>query len=240
MSHDLNALVGAYVLDALSDDERTVFEDHLRTCVDCTAEVLGLQETAAELTHLTAAEPPAFLRENVLAGIDQIRPLPPLADNVVVLRRSLMSRVWPALAAAAAVVALLVGGWGISEHRAAEHATAKSDAFTSLVAAPDAKTYTAHMKDGSTATVVVSRKLNEFALVADRMPGVAHGKTYQLWTMDAEGKATSAGLFTPSTGRTVVTSDVDLTKAATIGVSVEKAGGADTPTLSAVVTTVGI
>jgi anti-sigma-K factor RskA len=240
MSHDLNSLVGAYVLDALTTDEQEAFETHLRTCSDCSAEVRDLQAAATELSHLTITEAPSFIRDNVLAGIDQVRPLPPFIDNVVAIRRSAASRLYPLLAAAAAVLLVVVGGWGYQEHRDAQRARVQASSFTSLLAAPDAKSVIAHMSGGGTATVVVSRSRNEVALVADAMPKLAAGKTYQLWTMDDQGKAVSLGIFEAAQGRTIVTAKSDLSEAATVGVSVEKAGGATAPTLTAVVTTVGI
>ena len=46
MTPDLHTLVGPYVVDALPDDERAQFEEHLRRCAECQAEVAGLQATA--------------------------------------------------------------------------------------------------------------------------------------------------------------------------------------------------
>ena len=74
---DIHKLSGAYALDALDDLERARFEQHLATCEDCRAEVAELRETAALLAETTATAPPASLRESVLAGISQVRPLPP-------------------------------------------------------------------------------------------------------------------------------------------------------------------
>ena len=39
MTESLHALSGAYVVDALDDDERELFEKHLPGCRDCQAEV---------------------------------------------------------------------------------------------------------------------------------------------------------------------------------------------------------
>ena len=74
---DAHTAVGAYVADALDDDERAVFELHLRGCESCRQEVAELTETAAELTFLTEAPPPAALRSSILAQIATVRPLPP-------------------------------------------------------------------------------------------------------------------------------------------------------------------
>ncbi len=76
---DVHALSGAYAVDALDDIERAAFERHLAECADCRAEVASLRETAALLAETTAVEPPAALRDRVLADIATVRPLPPEA-----------------------------------------------------------------------------------------------------------------------------------------------------------------
>ncbi|HEY5785911.1 MAG TPA: anti-sigma factor [Microlunatus sp.] len=76
-AHDPHGAVGAYVADALDDDERTVFEQHLEGCESCRREVAEFTETAAELTWLSEATPPPSLRTSVLWQIATVRPLPP-------------------------------------------------------------------------------------------------------------------------------------------------------------------
>ena len=44
---DIHALSGAYAVDALDDDERELFEQHLAVCPECRAEVRSFGETAA-------------------------------------------------------------------------------------------------------------------------------------------------------------------------------------------------
>jgi len=81
MSPDLHHLSGAYAVDALDDDERTSFEQHLAVCADCRAEVAELSAAAHSLGSLTEATPSPALRASVLAGITRARPLPPLAPG---------------------------------------------------------------------------------------------------------------------------------------------------------------
>ena len=40
---------GGYVLNALTDDERTAYEAHLATCPECRAEVSDLRREAGKL-----------------------------------------------------------------------------------------------------------------------------------------------------------------------------------------------
>ena len=74
---DPHGAVGAYVADALDDDERTVFEEHLKGCENCRREVAEFTETAAELTWLSEATPPPSLRTSVLWQNATVRPRPP-------------------------------------------------------------------------------------------------------------------------------------------------------------------
>ena len=77
----MHALSGAYVVDALDDHERAIFEAHLPGCRDCQAEVASLREAAAVLAADAELTPPDSLRASVLAGIRNIRPLPPEAGD---------------------------------------------------------------------------------------------------------------------------------------------------------------
>ncbi|HEX8094697.1 RskA family anti-sigma factor, partial [Jatrophihabitans sp.] len=146
MTDELNVLAGAYALDALDDDEREVFEEHLRTCAECAQEVRGLRETAAELSHLNEVIPPPQLRAAVLGAVAQSRPLPPLAEgtrgsnvqesNVRPLRRTRGQVLWQGVAAACALIAIAVSAWGYSQHREAQRA-ARASVVQSLLSAPD-------------------------------------------------------------------------------------------------------
>ena len=74
---DPHGAVGAYAADALDDDERAIFEQHLAGCESCRQEVAEFTETTAELSWLAATPPPPSLRASVLAEIATVRPLPP-------------------------------------------------------------------------------------------------------------------------------------------------------------------
>ena len=128
MTHEPHHLTGAYAAGALDDAERAEVEAHLLECADCAREVADLQETLAELSLLTEAAPPAALRVAVLESIATVRPLPPVtasnADASPAATRAAevaeptatvtplapRRRVLTWLAAAAAVLAIAVGG----------------------------------------------------------------------------------------------------------------------------------
>jgi anti-sigma-K factor RskA len=83
--HDDPALMtGSHALDALSDDERALLEDALRTSPELQAENDSLRETALQLAYAVAPiEPPASLKASLLAQIATTPQAAPLADSTV-------------------------------------------------------------------------------------------------------------------------------------------------------------
>ena len=77
MTDDIHALSGAYALDAVDEQERHEFEQHLAVCADCQAEIAGFRATTEQLSVLIGAQPPERLREQILRDISLVRPLPP-------------------------------------------------------------------------------------------------------------------------------------------------------------------
>jgi anti-sigma-K factor RskA len=115
---DLHTLTGAYAVDALPEDERTLFEAHLAVCDACGQEVQELQATAARLGAISVARPPAELRNRILAEIDgtrQERP-EPVADatlDELAARRVVPRWVATGLTVAAALLVVAVGGLAV-------------------------------------------------------------------------------------------------------------------------------
>jgi anti-sigma-K factor RskA len=113
---DLHTLTGAYAVDALPEDERDRFEDHLAVCDACEQEVRELQATAARLGSISVAAPPPSLRGRVLAEIDgvrQERPAPVVVPDELAARRTAPRWVAATLGAAAAMLLLAVGGLAV-------------------------------------------------------------------------------------------------------------------------------
>ncbi|MGP3960476.1 anti-sigma factor domain-containing protein [Nonomuraea sp. 3N208] len=73
MNDELHTLSGAYAVHALPYAEWVLFEEHLRACQGCGAEVRRLRETAARLSEMVAEPPPAMLRSRLLAAAHQSR-----------------------------------------------------------------------------------------------------------------------------------------------------------------------
>ena len=249
MSPDLHHLSGAYAVDALDSDERSAFEQHLSKCPACQSEVAELSHTAHALGGLTESAPPASLRASVLAGISQVRPLPPLVDDAEADDEPVLAtvgvpgeaaaategaRVIPLFrrtstwfAAAAAAVLLAVGGVAWSPWTSDQPTLT---AVQEVEQAPDAALVT-NQKGQVTATLAYSRSLDRSAITVTGMPPAPDGKTYQLWYVGSDEIARSAGFITPAgDGRAEAALDGHLTGAAAVGVTVEPAGGSSSPT----------
>src|SRR4051794_16321344 len=109
---DLHELVAAYALNALEDDDRAAFEQHLAHCAQCTAELAELRDTAAALAYLPeTVAPPEALRSRILETARAERP------NVVPLHRA-GRRTWGlgAVAAVAVAAAAALAVWNVSLH----------------------------------------------------------------------------------------------------------------------------
>jgi anti-sigma factor RsiW len=242
---DLHALTGAYVLDALDDDERALFDRHLESCDACAREVAELREPAARLSATTNVPPPPGLRERVLAEAartpqERATHADELAGRRARPRPAATPWAYRLTAAAAAVLLVAVAGLAylvvdlndrLAETEAtAEQARATAETVSEVLAAPDATLVTSETPDGAAARVVVSPSRGEAVLVAEGLEPAPAERVYQLWLIDEDG-ATSAGLFdTDVDGRATEVLAGDLAGAAAIGITLEPAGGSPQPT----------
>lgn len=220
---NVHSLTGAYVLDALGPEETAAFESHLRSCRDCRDEVTELRATAARLGSAVAAPPPESLRASVLAAVARTpqteRPAP--AEHLGVARpRS--TRRWPAVAAAAAVLAAVaVGGTAVQRERDARAEAALLSAALHVVAAPDAVSLD---MDLGAAHVVASQEMGAAVLMASDVPMPPDG-VYQLWMMHADGSPAPGPTFMPHDGEVMAVVEGDLTDVAELAVTLEPDDG---------------
>ncbi|RNL79940.1 anti-sigma factor [Nocardioides marmorisolisilvae] len=227
-AHEIHALSGAYAVDALDDLERARFEDHLAACAECRAEVASLQDAAASFSSMTTAAPSADLRAKILADIKTVRPLPP----VVARLDSRRPRRWANLVAAAAVLTVLGGGVTVWQQN---HSTSQApiSAVDQIRTAADVTAVTQDLGKGAKATLYRSASLGKAALVTSHLPAAPNGKTYQLWLQNRAGHMVNAGLLDGSGNRAVVLQG-DASDATAAGITVEPAGGSQTPSLPVV------
>ncbi len=229
MSTDLHTLSGAYAVDALSDDEARLFDTHLEGCPACRDEVRELQDAAARMGASEAIAPPAALRARVLAAADQLPQLPPKVTNVTPIATA-RSRRWTAqlVAAAAAVVLVLTGGFVVLQSQRDDSVPVATSAVFS---ASDARTKTVETDHGRL-VVAASPSLGQVAVKTEGLHSLTGRQVYQMWTIHS-GTATSQGLVENLKAGKVMAMPSEGT---TVAITVEPAGGSERPTTPPIVT----
>lgn len=200
LSHDeIESLLGAFALDAVSPAEAAAVEAHLADCATCAAEVTGHREVAASLAH-SYEEPPDGLWSRIAAEVGPSRELPAELSRVVSLtsrrdepaprtstaRRSALQSSAPWLAAAAAVVVVVLLGGVIvrQDDRIGEleqiAAPTVRDLADAALSDPGARTFELVGGDGTRVSLVLERNGRGYVF-ADALPELAADRTYQLW-----------------------------------------------------------
>jgi anti-sigma-K factor RskA len=254
---ELQNAAGAYALNALPEPEKSEFEAMMAESEQLRAEVTELMDTAVELgLSVAPVAPPASMRADLLAAIATTPQLPrsvvePVETAVVEtpvvepVETAVRERVetpaerkartrWTPLVrvgAVAASVALIVGlGFTVRAGLQAQSDMATASQINEIQAADDYQREVVDLDGGGTATAVWSGQLGLSALIVDGWNDLPAGRTYELWYMDAEGAATPAGTFdVGDDGAHSVVLAGQMHAGDTIGVTVEPAGGSETP-----------
>jgi anti-sigma-K factor RskA len=221
MSQDPHDLLAPYALDALTEEERERFERHLADCEECSEQLALLREPVAALAY--AAEGPApreALRGRIIEGA---RAEPRSA--VIKLRR----RSWPlaavaGVAAAAACLAIGLGLWANSLSNSLDRERSAKSALEQLAANATAKPLI-----GANGSLLVARD-GRAGLVVCGLAGAPSTKTYEAWVIDGQTPR-PAGLFRGGNGCRSMLLTQRVPQSATVAVTLERAGGASSPTL---------
>lgn len=247
---DPHTLVGAYAMDAVSDEERASFEQHLAGCETCRAEVRGLREATARLAVAAEVRPRAELREQTVAAAELIRQLPPATAGdqagrpsgrrsarhaAVTLAGGRGRGGWlPRLTLGAAAALAGVAVWlGVAMHGAEHRLTmmqGSSHAIADVLGAPDATMMTHQVSTGGSATVVMSHHARELVFTAADLRPLPHARSYELWLMGPSGARLVGALPAPRDGMTGPMVVSGLAPGDEVGLTVERAGGAIRPT----------
>lgn len=217
---DIHSLTGAYAVDALDDDERLAFEEHLAQCAACQTEVADLREAASLLPSTLATTPPPGLRAAILGQATTVRPLPP---PIPAPGRRPHGRL---LAAAAAVLVLAGGGGAVVWQQT--HFSSTPSAADRVLQARDARRVSVDLTGGASATVYRSVSQHRAVLVTRGLPAAPAGRVYELW-LQRDGRMVPAGLLR-SAGDQVVLLSGDASEATAAGITVEPPGGSPAPT----------
>ncbi len=171
-----------------------------------------------------------------VAPAQEARAAEPLSPAAATAQSRWFTRPMTVLVAAAAAVALFVGGGVVGNSITSNSPQTSEDASASSLAeifsAADVQSAHSTIAGGGEATVVWSGKTGGAAIVAQGMPSLPSDKTYEAWFIDGTtGVATPAGTFVPGGDATTwhVLSG-NMSAGDTIGLTVEPAGGSQSPT----------
>ncbi len=198
---ETDELLAGYVLDALDPEEHVQVRAHLATCTTCQAKAAELAATANALAEAAPeVAPPPELRQRLLAQarLEQSPGAPPsgytempraLPDRLKSVRRSARWSPWLA-AAAAALLALAGGGWGLAEHFARPPAVVGLRAaglrpVERLIAQGNSTVINLSHNPGASArgALITDPKSGVTYLLLTRVPALHHGRVYALWYM---------------------------------------------------------
>lgn len=205
---DVESLLGAYALDAVSPEEAAEIESHLRTCPRCRAELAAHREVAALLAS-GGGEAPAGVWDRIaheIGGEDQrgdvapVRLLEALQSNGAKSRRR--RRLLLPLGLVAAVLAAVLGVVTAQ----LSHLNAEVHQYQSIARQGGIAPAVASVLSGQHRTVVLtsvaSKRHGTVAVAPDgqaywvgsNLGQLQPGSTYQLWAL-ADGRVVSLGVL---------------------------------------------
>ncbi|MGH2392539.1 MAG: anti-sigma factor [Candidatus Limnocylindria bacterium] len=225
MTESVHDLAAVYALDALDEDERRRFEEHLEGCEDCRREIASFRDSLAELSSRSGVAPPARVREAVMARL-AATPQESAGESTTEAapidlsrgRRMAMAIAAVAAVAALALAAVLIGG------------LFDENPIEAVLAADDARQITLASEAVEGAHLTFSPRMMQAVFTASGLPPIGDEKTYELWLIDDAG-ATPAGIFLPDAdGGASVLVEGEVTSGLTLGLTVEPAAGSSAPT----------
>lgn len=233
---DVHALIGPYVVGALSPAEAAEFEAHLAECSACAAEVTSLREVTVTLADAEATPPPASLRSSVMAAIGttaQVTPGPvetPEVTPVDEVSERRARKMWPRIAVAAASVLVLAAvGIGVgSAYQQRQQTRALEHDVMMVTTAPDAHAMDLGLGQSH---LVMSDSMGAVVAMGDNAPMPASGMEYQLWLMMEDGSSHPGPTFMPhSDGEFMTVMSAPMDGVVGVAVTEEPAGGSPAPT----------
>lgn len=239
-------LAEIYALDALSDAERAAVDAHIENAPEAEREAFRerVRQAREALSRGFASEqePPAGLLDRIMNALPAETVQTGEAADVVDIqtarggrtsrqtrnyKRAGGTRGW--LLAAAAAVALALGGVGVGSYLAGQN-----DPLNQVYTAQDAREATVQVTGGGTAIVTVSPSHDAMVVRMKDVPAPPAGKVYQMWLIPKDGSApVSQGLMdAEALSKPAVVKGIS--SAAALGITVEPVGGSKTPTLPTV------
>ena len=242
----MEELASAFALDALLNEEREVYREHLAQCGIC-EQLVGQFQIAADLLPESLEEAPASLalKERVLAQarVELETRANQAPARLVEPRRTQWSWGWPSWmtlspARALAVLALLVVGlvaWNVNLQLGLNDRndltleqsqlieTIASGARVSPLAGTEAA-------PAAGASLVQAPENSRAFLLVRNLPRLPADKEYQVWSIKGEVPVSAGTFVSADGGNQLITLSADFSDADAIGVSIEPLGGSVAPT----------
>lgn len=232
-------LKDAYVLGALPEDERSEFERYLAAHPERQAEVEALSTVAGLLAYSPREqEPPPELRRRIMDTVEaeaaQIQEEQP-GDS----RRSWLAGLWEGVGvrdlALAGAAALVVGlfSWSMLLQGEVQDLQGRVQGLQAQVQdqsqGPQMIALGGAGTEQGARAQLVTLEGDRAVLVAEDMPPVPEGKTYQIWVIKGDTPRPS-GLFDPEGGSIAAVVEKPVEAADAVAVTVEPEGGSEKPT----------
>jgi anti-sigma-K factor RskA len=224
--------IPAYAMGALDSGDVSALESHLATCASCRTE-LAEYRTLSEslLMAVPPKEPSAALRKRLQSRL-------PSAQKV---SRPPVTWSFSQLALGLAVIALLVLNLlSFAQLRQVQNQQARllcqvENAQVALAMLSSANIQTVHISgENVSGTLLLDKDHNQAFLIFGDLPALADDQIYQIWLVKPDGGRDSAGLFRPESEQTYTTKAISSTQMLSnylsLGVTVEPAGGSNSPT----------
>jgi len=224
--------IPAYALGALDAEEVAALEAHLRTCASCRDELAAYRSTSESLLMAVPPQkPPAALRRRLqrqLAGGQKAA-------------RPRLNWSFSRVAAGVAIVLLLaLNVFSVLQVRALRSQQAQltdqiqnGQMALAMLSYPNTQSFP--IKEASvTGSLLLDTEYNNAVLILRGLPSISDDQTYQVWLIAPNGERTSAGLVRPQADLPFLSEPIssaqNLSNFVGIGMTIEPAGGSDSPT----------
>jgi anti-sigma-K factor RskA len=245
----LEELIALYALGALDDDDRATVERRLETDAQARALLGEALETVNRLyTGVETVAPPQQLKRRLFALVDADLSARPAARAPQVAPPAQMEDVWsrltrmlravsPMLAAAALVLACALGAWALS----LQNQLAQAQQMLALLQTPGLRAASIPKADTGPATAQATLFMAPGSttgwLAVNGLTPLDASQTYQFWLIRG-GQPVPAGTFNvdaSGSGRLLVHSGEPIGNFEQAGITIEPAGGSQTPNLATLV-----
>jgi len=233
---DFEELSGAYVLDAVTPEERLAAREHLAGCAKCT-HLLEQMRSVVDLLPLsvTQVNPPPSAKDRLLAAIRQQQPVIPIERGQQIRRNrgagaGGWSRRWVGVVAAAVLMFALLGGmtvWNVSLQQTITSLHGQNSALQQVVyelrpqvAVSYALASSTSSAQNATGKLIYLPQQHLTVLIMQGLPKLQGTHVYQGWLIQ-NNTPVSIGLLSVQNGIASVDFPGDITNYQAVAVSME-------------------